>query len=141
MDIENSIVIQIKALSLELDRLGNQMLSPLGLTYPQFKTLKFLLWNPPGTVRQMDIEKHFCLTNPTVTGILKNLEKKGLIERTANHEDRRSKIIFLTEKGKSMEKTLTGVGGEMEKRAVANLSEEEKEQLICLLKKCRESRE
>lgn len=135
MNVDDSVVILIKTISLEFDKLGNQMLIPYQLTYPQFKTIKLLYKNPPLTVRQIDIEKHFSLTNPTVTGIIQNLEKKGLIQRTANPEDSRSKVIALTQKARDMEAELTALGAELEKKATENLTVKERKQLMLLLKK------
>lgn len=135
MNIDDSVVILIKAISLDFDKLGNQMLAPYNLTYPQFKTMKLIYMNQPRTIRQIDIERHFSLTNPTVTGIIQNLEKKGLIERIINPEDSRSKVISITQKAKDIEDGLMGLGLEIEKKATGNLTAEEKGQLVYLLKK------
>lgn len=139
MDIDNSIVILIKTISLEIDKLGNQMLFPYDLTYPQFKTLKLLFKKPPLTVRQIDIERHFSLSNPTVTGIIQNLEKKGLIERATNPEDSRSKVIAVTEKARALEKELGALGARIEERAAGGLTGEERKELLALLKKLKKS--
>lgn len=134
MEID-SIVIMIKKASLEFEKMGNQLLIPYDITHPQFKTLKYLYKNPPRTVRQIDIEKQYSLTNPTVTGILQNLEKKGLIGRVANPEDSRSKVIVLTEKAYSMEADLNALGRTMESKLTARLSDDERKELLMLLKK------
>ena len=44
------------------------------------------------------MEKNLNLKNPTVTGILKRLDEKGYIFCVPNANDRRKKIIYLTEK-------------------------------------------
>ena len=98
----DKIAILIKKLSLEIDKLSNPILEPHDLTHSQFKILKFLLINPENSVRQVDIEKFFSMTNPTVTGIVQKLEKKGLIERKINPDDSRSKILSPTEKTLAM---------------------------------------
>ena len=49
-------------------------------------------------VNQRDIEEELRLTNPTVTGILKRLERKGFVTRTVGSRDRRYKEVRLTEK-------------------------------------------
>lgn len=135
MNADESVVILMKTISLEFDKLGNQMLMPYDLTYPQFKTMKLLFKNQPMTIRQIDIERHFSLTNPTVTGIIQNLEKKGFIERITNPEDSRSKVISITQKAKDMEEGLTRLGARMEEMSTKKLSAEEREQLLFLLKK------
>ena len=84
------IVILIKKLALESDKQALAILAPAELTPSQFKIIKFLFWQGDTHIRQVDIEKHFSMTNPTVTGLLKNLEEKGWIRREANPEDSRS---------------------------------------------------
>ncbi len=49
-----------------------------------------------------DIEKNFTITRSTVTGILKGMEKNGLIFRMSVPEDARLKRLTLTEKGENL---------------------------------------
>ena len=93
-------------MSLEIDKLSYPILEPHDLTHSQFKILKFLLVSPENSVRQVDIEKYYSMTNPTVTGLVQNLEKKGLIERKVNPNDSRSKILCPTEKTLAMKNLL-----------------------------------
>lgn len=41
------------------------------------------------------------MTNPTVTGLIQKLEKSGFVKRVANPEDKRSKLLELTEYAES----------------------------------------
>ena len=132
---QEKIAIWLKFVNLECDKLSTTVLEPYDLTLTQYKILKFLLLRPIGTVRQVDIEQYFCIRNPTVTRVLQNLEKKGLIERECNPDDNRSKIISLTEKAKSMEKLLYQLGDELEEKLTSNLTLEDKKELLRLLKK------
>ncbi len=132
---QDSIAIMIKAASVEFDKLSNQILADYNLTHSQFKVLKFILREPELTVRQIDIEKFFYMTNPSVTGLLHNLEKKQMIERIPNPQDHRSKVIRLTEKVYEMEEQLSQIGNTLEERFTQNLNREEKEQLRSLLRK------
>ena len=132
---QEKIAIWLKFVNLECDKLSTTVLEPYDLTLTQYKILKFLLLRPIGTVRQVDIEQYFYIRNPTVTRVLQNLEKKGLIERECNPDDNRSKIISLTEKAKSMEKLLYQLGDELEEKLTSNLTLEDKKELLRLLKK------
>ena len=131
----NKIAILIKKLSLEIDKLSYPILEPHDLTHSQFKILKFLLVNPENSVRQVDIEKYYSMTNPTVTGLVQNLEKKGLIERKVNPNDSRSKILCPTEKTLAMKNLLYQLGDKLEEKLTSVLTDNERETLICLLKK------
>ena len=131
----NKIAILIKKLSLEIDKLSYPILEPHDLTHSQFKILKFLLVSPENSVRQVDIEKYYSMTNPTVTGLVQNLEKKGLIERKVNPNDSRSKILCPTEKTLAMKNLLYQLGDKLEEKLTSVLTDNERETLICLLKK------
>ncbi|MBR1417991.1 MAG: MarR family transcriptional regulator [Synergistaceae bacterium] len=132
---QDKVAIWLKFVNLECDKLSFEILEPHGLTLTQYKVLKFLLINPQGTIRQVDIEEHFYISNPTVTRVLQNLEKKGMIERRSNPNDNRSKVICLTEQAKSMADLLYKLGDELEERITGNLTQKDKQDLLRLLKK------
>ena len=132
---QDKVAIWLKFVNLECDKLSFEILEPHGLTLTQYKVLKFLLINPQGTIRQVDIEEHFYISNPTVTRVLQNLEKKGMIERRSNPNDNRSKVICLTEHAKSMADLLYKLGDELEERITGNLTQKDKQDLLRLLKK------
>jgi DNA-binding MarR family transcriptional regulator len=134
MDI-NSIAILIKRASLEFDKLASPVLSEYDITPSQFKVLKLVMRSPEATVRQVDVERHFSMTNPTVTGLVNNLEKNGLVKRVPNPKDARSKVIVLTDKTKDSQAELLKVGAALEDEFTQRLDGEEKEQLRELLKK------
>ena len=129
------IVILIKKLALESDKQALAILAPIELTPSQFKIIKFLFWQGDTHIRQVDIEKHFSMTNPTVTGLLKNLEEKGWIRREVNPEDSRSKIICLTDAALARKEELYAYGEQIEEALIHDLTEKEREMLEKLLKK------
>ena len=129
------IVILIKKLALESDKQALAILAPAELTPSQFKIIKFLFWQGDTHIRQVDIEKHFSMTNPTVTGLLKNLEEKGWIRREVNPEDSRSKIICLTDAALTRKEEMYTYGEQIEEAMIHDLTEKEREMLEKLLKK------
>lgn len=129
------IAILIKKISLEFDKIANKALQPFGITHTQFLILKFLYLNKDKIVKQIDLEKHLSMSNPTITGILKNMEKGELIKRAKNPEDKRSRSILLTEKSIKLEPSLLLLGDQLEAELTKNLTESEKDQAIMLLSK------
>ena len=127
--------ILIKKLALEFDKIAIPELEPYSLTPTQFKVIKYLLNNQEAEVRQRDIEKAYSMTNPTVTGILQNLEKNNWIERIENPNDARSKVIKLTKKALKQENELYNLGENLEKRFIKGLDKGEQKQLNELLNK------
>ena len=127
------IAILIKKLALEFDKIANPSLAPYDLTPTQFKILKYLYDND--NVIGMDIQNAYSMTNPTVTGILQNMENGGWIERVANLNDSRSKIIKLTKKSLDKKDELYNLGDNLEKEFTKDLTKEEYKQLLNLLDK------
>lgn len=131
----DKLAILIKRTALVVEKISNHMLVPYDLTHAQFKILMMLYHAPDRSVRQADIEAKFSMTNPTVTGIIQNLEKKNLVQRVENPNDKRSKLLVLTQQARLMEPKMHEISELREKQITKNLTDEECEQLIKLLKK------
>lgn len=82
-----------------------------------------------------DIEEHFQLSHPTVSGILSRLEQKGFIEFRPDEQDRRCKRIYLLPKGRQLNETMHQTILATEEKLVQNFTEEEKEQFAILLQR------
>ncbi len=75
-------------------------------------TILYSLWNRDGlTIKE--ISKITGLAKTTLASMLQRMEENGLIEYTENPQDRRSKIIRLTEKSKGLETVYHAVSDEM----------------------------
>lgn len=129
------VAILVKRAALQADKVQAPILQSHDLTVAQYKFLKNLYNAPKDSVRVMDLENTFSMTHSTVIDILRVLEKKEYTTRVVNPQDARSKIVSLTDKAYAEQKELEALGEEMEKVVTENLTEDEKEQLILLLKK------
>lgn len=129
------ISILVKRSSLVFDKLANQLLTPYDLTGSQFKILVLLYHRPEGSVRQVDLEAKFSMTNPTVTGLVQKLEGKKLVRRAPHPVDKRSKVLVLTERAMALREELLALADEMERQMTGRLSPAECEQLAALLMK------
>lgn len=132
---KDKVAILIKKTALTIEKLSNQVLAPYELSNAQYKIMMTLYRHADKTVRQADIEEQFSLTNPTVTGIIQNLEKKGLIQRVQNPNDKRSKLLCLTAKAYEIRDEVEQLGEALESQVTEPLSAQECEQLCALLKK------
>ena len=137
--MNESIEFLLRAVNRRAEKLANQELARFDLTSTQFRTLMYLSHMPPLTVRQCDLEVFFSKSNPAVTGILNNMEQKGLIRRVCNPADGRSKVLEITEKGWALLPELDAYRGWMDKLLTENMTVEERAILIVLLKKMRNS--
>lgn len=88
-------------------------------------------------VFQKDIETEFAISRSTVTNILKLMEKKGYIKRVSVESDARLKKIELTDIGLDINNKIRDTVIENENRLNSALTDNEREQLINLIKKLR----
>lgn len=59
------------------------------------------LWNRDG-LTQRELARHVRMTEPTAVVALKGMERRGLIGRISDPDDRRKAYIFLTPKGRAL---------------------------------------
>lgn len=101
----------------------------------QIWIIRYLYENSEKVVFQKDIEKNFTITRSTVTGILKGMEKNGLIFRMSVPEDARLKRLTLTEKGENLCQSVCRHIEETEAQLAKGLSREEIDVFFELLDK------
>lgn len=127
------ISVLIKKTALIFDKFSNQLLTHYDLTGSQFKILMVLYKSPVGSVRQTDIENKFSMTNPTVTGLVQKLEAKDLVKRMPHPDDKRSKVLVLTNRAMAMKEELLALADSLEQQMTRNLTDTECDQLAGLL--------
>ena len=127
------ISILVKKTALIFDKLSNQLLAPYDLTGSQFKIMMILYHAPAGSVRQADVEAKFSMTNPTVTGLVQKLEVKDLVKRIPHPEDKRSKVLVLTDRAIGMKEEMLALADDLEQQITRKLSDDECDQLAKLL--------
>lgn len=72
------------------------------LTYEMHQIMA-CLWATDG-IRQQDLADKTLKDKTSLTYLIDNLTKRGLVTRQEDTNDRRSKLIYLTEKGKELGK-------------------------------------
>lgn len=89
--------------------------------------------------REGTIQKELCDTlyfpKQTVNKVILSFEKRGYVTLTENPQDRRSRSIVLTEKGKEFQKKVISHIEQAELQAFASLSEQEQEVITDLWEK------
>lgn len=85
-----------------LQRLS-KLLSQHGINYTELQTLGALIVaGPPYEAKPNEMSRHNLLTSGGMTNVLTRMEKKGLIERRKDKNDKRSVIVSVTEHGLSV---------------------------------------
>jgi MarR family 2-MHQ and catechol resistance regulon transcriptional repressor len=87
------------------------------------------------TVNQEQIAKHFMLDKGSVAKTLHKLEKKQLILRKDNPQNRREKLINITESGFNMVSMLNAEFQQLHSHLFEGLSEDEIQAFILAIQK------
>ncbi|WP_299124275.1 MarR family transcriptional regulator [uncultured Tenacibaculum sp.] len=93
------------------------------ITVEQWKLL-FYLWGNDG-VNQRDLSIRANKEKSTIARQIVDLEKKELIIRESSEFDKRNKLIFITEKGKELEKETLKIANTITEKSEKNISEED----------------
>ncbi len=87
------------------------------------------LWDEDG-LTPGEIARRLELSTPTVTKAAMRMEAAGLIDRRPDPKDARLIRLFLSERGRALEKTIAEEMAQLSSRALATLSEEESKALV-----------
>ena len=101
-----------------------RMLGPFGLTGEQFHLLKSM--DPSIGQQQNELCKLVDKSPANLTRILDRLEKKKLIERRDNPNDRRASLVFRTDEGAALVARVSTLFESLSKQVEAGISPEER---------------
>ncbi len=139
MENSEDIGILFKQINDNLGRRANNELRKSGLTISQIRYLGFMYENGKERTPFKLLEKEFDVAQPTVAGIMRRLEKKGLVRTLPNEEDSRAKDASLTPSGRRIFENGKKHKKEMESLLTAGLSPQECKELRRMLVILRDS--
>lgn len=105
----------------------------IDLTPEQFLTID-ILWNQ-GPMPQYRIAEEMQKDKNSVTNLVDALEKKQLVERSKNKDDRRSNLVILTPKAEAMKNETKQFGISMLDDMLKGIDEQELQAFLATLKK------
>ena len=116
-----------------VERNARSSIAGLGLGLSDFAVLELLLHKGPQPVNR--IGRKVLLSSGSITAAVDRLEARGLLKRTVDPEDLRSRIVELTAAGRKLAgQAFAGHAVDMEETMVV-LRPREREDLVRLLKK------
>lgn len=131
----NDIGLLLKKISNNLECRRNRCLKELGLTGTQLDLLAYLYSNQDRENSLSDIAAFFDIQHTSVIHVLKILEEKGYISRQPAKRNPRFKNICLTDKSLSIMAQVHTDVAKVHEQMIHGISEEEQDDLICLLHK------
>lgn len=134
MKYEDSfLIINIHRMINKIDRKTALICLRYNLTLPQFGALEALFHK--GDLSVGDLKRLVLSTDGTVTVVVKNLEKLGLVKRLKDKKDARRSIVSLTDEGLELIKKVYPENEKMIEEEFSIWNMEEKKDLVRLIKK------
>ena len=127
------LVIGLSRSSLKIERATHSLLSEYNITLPQFGVLEALYHL--GDLKICEIIEKTLSTSGNMTVVIRNLEKELYISRYQSQEDKRASVISLTDKGVRLIEKIFPANLEFIKTQFKHLTDQEKHELVKLLKK------
>ncbi len=97
---DRCLCLHVQRAARSLARRFDEELRPFELTNGQFSLLMSL--NRPEPPPMGPVASLLAMDRTTLTAALKPLERRGLVKLESDHADRRSRILILTAKGRSL---------------------------------------
>jgi MarR family transcriptional regulator, organic hydroperoxide resistance regulator len=123
----NSLEFKVRAVNQLMLRRFSGAFVEHGVTVYQYLVLG-ILWQEDG-LTVSEVTDRLIQVGGTMTGIIQVMEKVGLITRKVSTEDRRVAHLWLTQKGRDLEKVLLPIGKSMRQEVFSCLNADEESQL------------
>lgn len=137
LDLETEGVVErIYKLERHVDATMRETLDAFELSYGEYKLMMHLRYGgPPYRGKPGKLAKWLGLSTGAMTNRLDNMERRGLIRRLDDPDDRRGVIVELTDRGKALWDDAVGAQAEKESIVAAALDAKERRQLNELLRR------
>ena len=129
---KKSIGGMIKYISDKVRQKADNNLKDHNVTLSQVRVLNFL-WRENGSCSQKQIEDFLQESHPTVVGLVSRMEQSGYIQTSVSPDDKRNKIVTVTDSGMSLACELCRYMEDIDKRMLVGLTDEQQAQLADML--------
>ena len=106
-------------------------IAPLGLAPAQFMTL-LELWESDA-LTQVELVSRLDVEQATMANTLTRMERDGLIRRAPHPDDRRARLVFLTDRARALRTPAIEAAQSVNSDMLEPLAPEEREMLVGLL--------
>jgi DNA-binding MarR family transcriptional regulator len=130
------IIGRVSRISRRLEQRLQDVFSEYHLNAGEFDVLATLRRNgPPFCLTPTELFQSLMVTSGTMTNRIDQLEKKGLVERQRDPDDRRGVLVVLTQSGRELVDRALKDHVANEKQLLSTLANEEQQELVVLLRK------
>ncbi|CDQ21520.1 DNA-binding transcriptional regulator, MarR family [Halobacillus karajensis] len=136
-NIDRTLGYNINMVSHFLQNIYNQRLGEYGLTHSQAKVIYFLA--KAGEQSQSELQKQLHIKASSMNGLIETLRKHDRIVKRSCQQDKRTKLVKLTDKGMELHATILKIVTDIETEASQGLSAEEQQVMVSWLKKMQQN--
>ena len=133
LSLEEQILVALRRITRAIDLRSRTLLQDYGLTAPQLATLHAISRLETATAGALAKQVH--LGQPTVTGILNRLERRGMVERVRSEQDRRTVRVNLTAEGERVLSESPSLLQDQFQTELEKLKEWERTQILATLQR------
>lgn len=137
LDLEiEGIVERIQRLQRHLDRSMRETLERFDLSHGEWRLMGYLRYaGPPYRGKPGKLAKHLGLSSGAMTNRLDNMERRGLLRRLDDPDDRRGVLVELTDAGQQLWEESVGAQAQKEALVASALDPDERRRLNDLLRR------
>ena len=133
MELRNCINYLLTVAQHEVFVVFSERLAEFGVTPGQYGILN-CLWSQ-GSATPKEIAQTLRLENSTVSGMLDKLQKRGVVTRVLDPNDRRSIRVEASEAGKAIREDVLRTVDELNQAVLAPFTAQQRQQLLELLRR------
>jgi len=106
MDLNMKVIVGLERISEVFKTMLWEKAKTHGISPIQIQTLLFIAHHKPALCNVSYLAKEFNVTKPTISDVIRVLDKKGLVEKDYSSADSRSYSLFVSSTGKQLIKEL-----------------------------------
>lgn len=135
MKLENICGYKLSRMNRKMEKAVNVALSGDGITRSQATVLNELFKSEDGMCTMKELERSLGSAQSTVVGVVDRMEEKGLVETLPSKNDRRVRVIHITELGAQLHMQTRELYDAVYQQIFAPLTETELQILRLLLER------
>ncbi len=135
--LEQATFLSLQRLAADLGQQVAELLKPAGLSGAQYNVLRILRGAGDAGLACGEIADRMISKDPDVTRLLDRLEKRGLVTRGRESDDRRVVTTRITDEARALLAELEGPVAELHRQQLSGLGEEKLLRLKALLEEAR----
>jgi DNA-binding MarR family transcriptional regulator len=136
LSLDDEIIVAIRRVSQAVDRYSRFLWQGYGLTAPQLGTLREI--QKLASASPSVLAERLHISAPTMAGILKRLEQRGLVSRVRDEHDRRSFVVRITKDGKELAAQAPSLLRDQFREKLNEMALWERSQLLAMLQRTAE---